>query len=210
MQRIGIGVTTYNRPGCLAMWKYSIARHTFMNNVLIYVAEDTDSDRKGVAYRKNECLRALQDCDHIFLFDDDCYPIKDGWVENFISSGENHLLFLNETHRKISQDDSKAWYHDCGGVFMYFKRDCLDKVGAFNEKFSIWGFEHAEYSNRIHLKGLTKHNYQSLLNTSEFIYSCDYSNPYHNSSIGTEEKIHYFKQNFELYKEPIKELYLPL
>ena len=68
--RVGIGITSYNRPECLKECLEHISKHTFTNNVKIYVATDTDEDRRGVAFRKNECLRSLKNCDYIFLFDD--------------------------------------------------------------------------------------------------------------------------------------------
>ena len=70
MSSIGIGITTYNRPDMLNKCLEHIKKHTFNDNVTIYVADDSN-ERKGVAYRKNECLRALKDCDYVFLFDDD-------------------------------------------------------------------------------------------------------------------------------------------
>jgi glycosyltransferase involved in cell wall biosynthesis len=92
--KIGIGVSTYKRPECLAKCLEQIKKHTDMNNVTLVIATDTDQDRKGIAYRKNECLRALQHCDHIFLFDDDCWPIKDGWVEEIVIIWPRILLII--------------------------------------------------------------------------------------------------------------------
>lgn len=232
--RVGIGVTTYNRPECLAKCLEQIRKNTNMDDVLLYVATDTDADRRGVAYRKNECLRALKDCDHIFLFDDDCYPINDGWVDFFIDSEENHLLFLNESHIKIDNilrfnnvkfkvipgqsynftgiTDSVIYgtYKDCGGVFMYMTNKAVQKVGAFNENFDTWGFEHAEYSCRIALAFNEKHPYKCLTNTNKYLFAEDYSNPNHESSISAFEKQKYFDKNIKLFAKPIKNIYLPL
>lgn len=213
--RIGLGCTTFNRPDCLAKWKEQIAKHTSMDNVLIYIAEDTDMDRKGVAKRKNECLRALKDCDYIFLFDDDCWPINDNWVEFFINSEKKHLLFLNERlHREFAFENNKinscGLYRDCGGVFMYMTKECVHKVGAFNEAFKIWGFEHAEYSQRIYKSGLIKSPYLCLNGTDKYLYSCDYSDTAHRSSISQYEKDVNFKLNKPIFEKPIKNIYLPI
>jgi GT2 family glycosyltransferase len=59
--RIGCGITTFNRPECLKECLEHINKHTFMDNITLYVATDTDEDRRGVAYRKNECLKYLKD-----------------------------------------------------------------------------------------------------------------------------------------------------
>jgi len=214
--RIGIGCTTYNRPECLAKWKEQIAKHTSMDNVLIYIADDS-TERKGVAFRKNECLRALKDCDYIFLFDDDCYPINDSWIGSHIFSDQNHLLYLNESHIKLGifnndyEESSPCnYYRDCGGVFMFMTNKCIKEVGAFNEGFSPWGLEHAEYSKRIKIAGLSDYDYASLCNASKLLYSEDYSNPNHKSSITNEEKNEHFKKNFPLFQKGIERIYIPL
>lgn len=210
--KIGIGCTTYLRPECLVKWKQQIAKYTIMDNVLIYIADDS-IERKGVAYRKNECLRALKDCDYVFLFDDDCYPVNDGWIENFIKHPYGHLLYCNEkSHRLYLEANDTNIFMDCGGVFMFMDKECIEKVGAFNEKFETWGFEHAEYSLRYcKAKGYPlQFAYQSLKNTSEYIYSEDYSNLNHKSSITNEEKDLLFKKNFPIFVKGVEHIYIAL
>jgi len=209
--RIGLGVTSYKRPQMLQKFLANLYENVTYDYVL-HIAQDTDIDRQGVAARKNECLRALKDCDHIFLFDDDCYPIKKGWEEFFIKSGQNHLLFLDDKlHKNWGTASTSSSildvYRDCGGVFMYMTRAAVEKVGAFNEGFKLWGFEHAEYSIRI----LGEHgNYPMLRGTSEYLYSEDYSNPEHVSSISNLEKGRLFRQNYPLFIDGIKTEYIEL
>ena len=83
--KIGIGVTTYNRPGHMALWKKQLYRHAPGNTYEVYVAADSQT-RLGIAARKNECLNTLKNCDYIFLFDDDCFPVKNGWEDYFIDA----------------------------------------------------------------------------------------------------------------------------
>ena len=216
--RIGIGVTTYNRPECLKECLRHIEKHTFLDNVTLYVATDTDEDRKGVAYRKNECLRALKDCDYVFLFDDDCFPIKDGWIEFFTRFKKvKHLLFLDNSHnftalwKHDAGNNPIQIFKDCGGCFMYLTKECIEKVGAFNEKFEMYGFEHAEYSQRIHKARLTPYPYMSMGGDGFYLYSHDYSTPNHKSSITDEEKQKCIKNNWDkFFKSEIKDIYLPL
>lgn len=202
--RIGIGVTTYNRPECLSQCLYHINKHTDRSNVTLHIATDTDQDRKGVAARKNECLRALKECDYIFLFDDDCWPIKEGWIDFF--KGAHYLFLDKEIHQHIWEN----CYRECGGVFMSLTKSMIDKVGAFNEMFDRWGFEHAEYTQRIHKAGFTPHAYLCRENSGDYLYAADYSDPKHISSISNEEKQKYFDLNFPKFKEPIKNIYIPL
>lgn len=218
--KVGIGITSYNRPEMLDKCLKHIYDYSASHQ--LYVAVDTNEDRKGVAYRKNECLIALQNCDHIFLFDDDAWPIDKGWEEFFINSQENHLLYLNDKLHSYYDSEIKykdkgkegvndavvlRYYKDCGGVFMYITKEALSKVGAFNEEFDTWGFEHAEWSIRI----LGQHGkYPMLAGTSEYIYSEDYSNTDHKSSITNEEKNFYFNKNKYIFAKPISTIYRPL
>src|ERR1044071_5616458 len=98
--KIGIGVTTYNRPSHIALWKEQVYKHAPECDYQIYIASDSFV-REGIAFRKNECLKALRNCDYIFLFDDDCFPIKNSWTNYYIDahkiSGQHHFLYLQET-----------------------------------------------------------------------------------------------------------------
>jgi len=205
--KIGIGVTTYKRPRCLAKWKEQVEKTYTNDNVVIYVAEDTVEDRKGVAYRKNECLRALKDCDYVFLFDDDCYPIQAGWIKFFINSGYEHLIYCHpKFHGLKTETDDLLIYNDCGGVFMFMQKSAIERVGGFNEDFGLYGFEHAEYSNRI----LNSRAYPVLKKTEEYIYAEDYSNRKHKSSITKNEKTKLVSSSINIYNKPISNQYIPL
>jgi GT2 family glycosyltransferase len=219
--RVGIGVTTYNRPECLKECLEHIFKHTMsdiylltdydkcvnsltnqhdfdlgknLEQIKIYVADDSN-ERKGVAFRKNECLRALKDCDYVFLFDDDVKIIKDNWIEFFVNSGEKHLLFMNnKLHNKWNLPNGNIFfYKDCGGAFMFFTKEVIEQHGYMDETFGMYGFEHAEYSSRI-LGGHGK--YPMLNGTEKYIYSEDYSNPLHKSSINDKEKSEWIKKNW--------------
>lgn len=253
--KIGIGVTTYNRRECLRRCKGNILTYigykqfeVLSDSVIegslksgdtftLYTATDTDQDRQGVAKRKNECLRALKDCDYVFLFDDDCYPIKDGWIEFFVDThkrtGHHHFLFLNDLHNKKETINyltptipfeggrtkefnaegeclfaSVEIYNDCGGCFMFMTKEAIEKVGAFDEKFTPYGFEHCDWSMRCVDR---KRNFAMLKGTEDYLYAEDYSNPTHKSSITDEEKKKHVRDNWDkFFKEPIKQIYIPL
>jgi GT2 family glycosyltransferase len=214
--RVGIGITTYNRPHNIEECLNNIYEFTDLSNTIIYIATDTDEDRRGIAYRKNECLRALKDCDYIFLLDDDCFPIKHGWTDFFIKKNDKaltrHFLYLNNSHGKTNQHYNSAFvYNNCGGVFMFLDKETLLKVGAFNENYGIYGFEHAEYSNRISLAGFNWMPYLCLKDTDKYLFAHDYSTPNHKSSISDSEKKKHIKNNWnKFFNEPIKNIYLPL
>ncbi len=169
--KIGIGVTTTpNREHLLEEWLIN-----FRNNTKepYHLHVHNDINYRGVAYSKNENLKALKDCDYIFLFDDDCYPINDEWVNFFTSSNEYHTLFLNDSHGLIYWKGSTAYYRDCGGVFMMLTKEVVAKVGAFGD-YGHYGFEHAGYSQRIYKAGFTKAPYQMLRSTDKYLKALDY------------------------------------
>jgi hypothetical protein len=203
----GIGITTYNRPECIKALVDSIYKHTDMSNVLLHI-EDDSIERLGVAKRKNNCLRALKDCSHVFLLDDDVKIIKDGWVEWFIENAkEEHVMFLNPLqHNPFEQNGKFIAHHDCGGVFLFLTKKHIEMVGAFNEKYELWGMEHCDYSMRI--AGCRE--FLMLVGTEDYIYSEDYSNPNHKSSITNEEKDLLFKKNFPKFANGIDKIYIPL
>lgn len=205
--KIGIGITTYNRPEMLQKCLDSIRKHTFMDGVTIYVADDS-IERKGVAYRKNECLRALKNNDYIFLLDDDVEIINDGWIEFFVNSGHEHLLYLDKRlHNYCGKYNGMDIFRDCGGVFMFMTKKAIEKVGAFDEKFELWGMEHCDWSMRWNDK---IREFYMLDGTENYIYSEDYSNPNHKSSITNEEKNLLLKKNFPKFAKGINKIYIPL
>ena len=170
---IGIGVTTTpNRKYLLDAWLINFRKHT-KEPYHLHVHEDINY--RGVAYSKNENLKALKDCDYIFLFDDDCYPIHDEWVNFFTSSNEKHLLFLTESLHGLPDycGSNPLTYRNCGGVFMMLTKEVIEKVGAFGS-YGVYGFEHCGYSQRIYKAGLTKSPYQMLKNTKKYLRALDY------------------------------------
>jgi hypothetical protein len=141
------------------------------------VYDDTIS-KKGVAYAKNQCLEALKDCDYIFLFDDDTFPIQRGWEKLFLEAsnktGQQHFCYLCETSsiRKLKGEEVGV-YNNCAGCLMFFTKRCIDEAGYYNLDFGRYGFEHAELSNRIHKMQLTSDRYICPVNADEYIYSMD-------------------------------------
>ena len=200
---VGIGITTCDRSECLKSCIENIGKHTDMSGVTIYVADDSN-EYKGVAYRKNECLRALKDCDYIFLFDDDCYPIKSDWVDYFIKSGQNHLLYLDGTHTYLKSVGNIDYYKNCGGVFMFLTKECVGICGGFNEQYDRWGLEHAGYSYRIYKSGLIQHPFMQLKSTNNYIYAMDYDKKSnHKSCLTNTEKNIYYNKNLNIFVKEI-------
>lgn len=228
--KIGVGVITYNRPKHLELW--SKIWHEFIGPKIQYFIADDSKDRKGIAYRSNECLKALKDCDYIFLFNDDCFPIKDGWAEFFIeahkASEQHHFLYLKETTSikclsKTGYGDGTGnkfinEYNNCGGCFMFLTKEVIEKVGGFCKDYGYYGFEHAGYSLRIHKAGLTPMGeFLCPEGAGEYIYAMDYDFhlPFnkqvnHSPSMPVRESLAEIEKNQKIFYKDIETVYQAL
>lgn len=187
---VGVGLTTTpNRKHLLDEWLINFRKHT-KEPYHLHIHEDINY--RGVAYSKNENLKALKDCDYIFLFDDDCYPIHDEWVNFFVNKMEvptAHLLYLNDKlHSKILDGHTNGVYRydNCGGVFMALTKHVVNKVGAFGD-YSQYGFEHAGYSQRVHKAKFNYSPYLCAKGTDKYLRALDYEDKIQ-SSVSDEVK----------------------
>ncbi len=204
--KIGIGISTYNR--------YDVFKHTleqinkYSAGCKIVVVDDASNTpvpeatyrftkNVGIAAAKNKCFELLDDCEHIFLFDDDAYPLCEGWYLPYIESKEPHLMYifpdfstsvkLNDTSLLYQNDEIKAYSHP-RGVMCYFKRICLDKVGGMDAVFGKWGWEHPDLSNRIYNAGLTSYKYMDVVGSEKLIYSADEHQKVTSTVLGAERQ----------------------
>lgn len=177
---IGVGVTTLNRRDIFNQCIANIRAHT--PHARIVVVDDgsdvpvTDAYRhstpQGIAAAKNRCLQLLEGCDHVFLFDDDCWPIKPNWWKPYIESPYHHLSHQPHTIRNdilLGYDYFTGRYQpgiatryddhisvDWGaGVMMYMSSHALTTIGGLRKSFGPYGFEHWEYAIRACNAGLT-------------------------------------------------------
>jgi len=215
---IGIGVTTYKRKENLQECLSKINQHTKCSHQL-YVATDSDSDRQGVAKRKNECLRNLKHCEHLFLFDDDCFPINDDYIDFFVDANkqtkEHHFSFcIDKIHNLKSSffcgDYCIEVYEKVGGVFLYLTQSVLQKVGAFGEHYNLYGYEHIGYSMRIFDANLVSDFFTSLAETEKYIYSHDYFTPNFVSTMSAYDKDVISNGNKENFSIDVLQTYKPL
>lgn len=214
MIRIGVGITTRNRPEVLEVALQHHTRFHPFNNpfeqaVVQTVVIDDEStrenttinheiiqrfypkdwyhhwfqQRQGIAKAKNTCLIALGKCDYYFLFDDDCWPKEHGWAEYYIKTakraGVEHLMHLHELGdlKPTNSDELITEFSGCGGVLLFMTRKAVETVGGYRRDFGIYGFEHADYSQRCFRAGL--HNgrgpFIAPTKTRDFIYSVDFN-----------------------------------
>jgi hypothetical protein len=226
---IGIGITTRNRREVFIQAFSHIYNHS--RGCKIVVVDDAsttpvdpnpvNSTEKiaevfrfdtsvGIAAAKNKCFELLEDCEHIFLFDDDTWPLVDSWYQPYIESKEPHLMYifqdfstgtkLNDT-QLLYTDGSIAAYSHPRGCMCYFKRICLERVGGMFTGFGKWGYEHPDLSNRIFNNSLTTFRFMDVVGSNKLIYSLD-----EHEKVGStvpahgEERQHLIRRNKPIYE----------
>lgn len=201
--KIAICITTRNRADvlgkALALHRYNIPP---LNSKIFIVDDNSDTPaqdsmliyddeeyyysptRLGIPGAKNKCLELAMDwgADHIFLFDDDCWPTSTNWYKPYILNKEPHLFYIftnkgNQTKAfgEIGRDEKAGtvWYNHTRGCMLYFERRVIEAVGGFDTVFGDGGYEHTELSDRIHSAGFTSHPYQDVIGSSNLIHSAD-------------------------------------
>lgn len=191
---IGVAITTLNRRekalAAVAHWKALMPP----GSRLVIVDDGSDEpfpdidgattirhrQRMGVAYAKNTSIAALDGIEHLFLADDDVWPIRDDWWEPYVNSPEPHLSYqwttpgrrntpYDEAHR-----DSQHWSIKFPrGVLLYLHRSVIDTAGGMDIAYGGGLGEHVEYANRIHAAGLTRWPYADVVGSDQLWHAED-------------------------------------
>lgn len=156
---IGVAISTHARPYVLAEALGHWALH--MPDILVV---NHDVNGKGVAVTKNRGLAALMDagCDHLFLADDDIWPVSPNWADLYVADDEPHLMHCWGKSRYLSTDGPHTVWRHPRGVLLYVERRVVDEIGGMRTEFGRWGGEHVEWSRRIHHAGFTTYRYADL------------------------------------------------
>lgn len=196
--RVGIAITTHQRPEVL---KRAIDQHMkhLPAGALVVVVDDGSSpaavvpsgvqllrhDKSlGIVASKNASLSVLMEagCEHLFLWDDDAWPIADDWHQPYIESHEPHLAyqFLDLAGRNklndlavLYRDERHVAYTGQRGVMLYYHRSAIEKVGGFDSVYGRGMYEHSDLALRIHNAGLTTWAYADVTGSEKLIHSLD-------------------------------------
>lgn len=174
---IGVGVSSIDEE------KYSLFLENLDANTSNYKFASA-RNIKGVRKAKNQLLYELRECDEIYLFDDDCYPIKPGWTDfmsRAFSTGQNHFQYnTSEIHGKMTIINGPVPLlvtYNSGGVFLAFTKKVLEVAGYMRPEYQGYGWEHLGYSQRIFRHGLTINPYICPVGLDEFLHAEDYVRP---------------------------------
>ena len=174
--RLGIGITTYNRESVLAQTLDRVQRHTTHLDTIVAVVDDGSTDgtldmlrarqvlavtgrNTGVAWNKNRALfllLELQRCDVVILLEDDAYPNRDGWQNEWIGAA------LRWGHVNVAADWLREHFISGTGTLedpivsqrltaqcAVFSREAIMFGGYFDTRFRGYGHEHVEHSWRL-------------------------------------------------------------
>lgn len=131
-------------------------------------------ERQGISVVKNKCIQICYEsgADHMFLFDDDTYPIADNWWLPYVESGLEHAMYCIGSGRDAGK---YKYHHTPNGCMLYFTRKCIDTVGGFDTNYKN-KYEHTDLSRRIYNAGLTPAPYIDVIGSDELIYCMDQDN----------------------------------
>lgn len=217
MSKIGVGITTTDkRPKHRDYW-FKLLESGLFEGMKIYFAHNHTS----VAEAKNDCLRSLSDCDYVFLFDDDTFPFQHDWADFFIKhsieSGNQHFSYLRSVHhiRLAKTVGSIGVYNNSAGCMMFMTKACINAVGGYDERFKTYGYEHVNYSDRIHKSGATGSRNVCPIGAEEYVYSMDMDawkefDFIHHPTLSPDVMYKSVGDNHKVFTETEPTIYLPL
>jgi GT2 family glycosyltransferase len=196
--RIGIAISTHNRAKVLKSPLEQHLKH-LPAGALVVVVDDGSKQAAtvpdgvqlirheqslGIVATKNASLKELMDagCEHLFLWDDDAWPVTNDWHKPYIESPEPHLAyqFLDLAGPKklkdlaiLHRDERHIAYTAQRGVMLYYQRSVIEKVGGFDPIYVRGMYEHSDLALRIHNAGLTTWAFADVTGSDRLIYSLD-------------------------------------
>jgi len=130
----------------------------------------------NIARNRNRALSHVQTCDYVFLFEDDIYPFNPAWIDGYVHALDSfhHCMYLP----KIMWPDQAPFgttpdglhiskSRDCGGIMLGFTGEMIKNIGGFDYNFGIYGFEHADLTERANVSVNRKSNIYLTIDEAE-------------------------------------------
>lgn len=208
--KVGVGVITM---GVRPLQDYKLADGSLFRL-------HTDTERKGPSHARNQVLKALLDdgCDMLFVFDDDCYPTRQGWeayfIQQHLKTGIHFFGLPDIFNAGMNGADGEVIYWN--GVlvqFAMYTRKLLIDVGFYNTRYARYGHEDTGYTFRALRSGLAgnKTGFPSPIRTMGFIHSQDVYGEASLQNLTLEEKGAYIEINQPILDEELsgEQIYYP-
>lgn len=199
--KVGVGVIT---TGIRTLKDYKLEEGV---DFFVY----TDTDKNGPAYARNRVLEHFDGYDYVFLFDDDCYPTRSGYIEYFINFSEDYgvnFMALPEPFGNPYEsfvDEMLLWKNSLG-CFTFQTKLALETVGGYNEAYVKYGYEDSYrnhlMTNKTNMSGFSEYNVFPLKGLM-YIHSEDvfHENPAPN--VSQEDKDFWVAINFHVYNHDL-------
>jgi hypothetical protein len=182
---IGIGITTCGRRDVL---NYTLEYHRkfLPDSAKIFISEDCSESggelvrgvhyytyhhsKLGIGANKNHLFDVMKGCDHIFQFDDDCYPIKEGWHLKFLHAHRVHpkqkvILYMSGEHERLAEYEKLDKYIRSSGVFQSMTK-------PFKAPNLTWLMDITWYRN-MKKYGLIPMGFVTIKNASDYLRAFD-------------------------------------
>jgi hypothetical protein len=181
---IGIGLISYNRAAAATDVAESIAKtldHDKYDYKLVCSLDQPDATgyervgqimtllphkNVGISINKSIAMMHLQNCDHLFLFEDDFKPVKKGWDTLYLNvHRETDIGLFNYCPQWVSDSEKRpkkiirvpsgtvVFEYTHVAQIMSITRRTLTKVGALDPAYIGYGYEHCDYTRRCILAG---------------------------------------------------------
>lgn len=179
--KIGVAISTHNRRD-IADHSIEKWRQLLPNGAKLVIVDDASAipypgadyrfERQvGISVTKNKCLQLLEGYDHVFICDDDIYPLDPNWATWYTHSNLQHACYIFDRKLLWAEPDYKA-YELPRGCLLYFTKRCIEKAGGFDTNFTSM-YEHANLSQRIFNMKLTPAPYIDIPYSKGLFYSHD-------------------------------------
>lgn len=204
--KIGIGVITSGQRDL----RPEYTRHAPSGSVFVaYV----DKEKRGAAYCRNEVIKSLADAGvtHFFIMDDDVWPLRHDYTQRIIEEASRNNVGMVGMPHVLSGSELRGTAGNSvvhAGVstsFCYFTKECLEKVGYFDERYGMYAPEDSDFAWRCAVNGFTGSNgFLVPAFLTCIIYSQDMIDGFTNSTFSEEDKKVVFEQGKALLEEKIK------
>lgn len=197
--KVGVAITTHNRPDVLATTLQHWRDHTPADIPIIVVDDGSATpvtaegvtvvrheSPRGIAGAKNRSLAELMTLgvEHLFLVDDDFWPTTDNWWQPYVEAPYLSMCYLFEDidARGNHITGKPATLYEDGqvralakprGCLLYVQRHVVDTIGGFRLDFGRWGGEHEEFQNRAWSAGLVPFPFMDVCGAENIWYSMD-------------------------------------
>lgn len=188
----------------------------YPNLEIIVVHDDSDSPR-GIAKTKNICIDRLleTDCEHLFIADDDIYPITSNGLEMYAKSPYKHMSFSFEkdyTGNRYSSDvfiksvvNGHNIFNSPNGCLLYCHRSVLESGIRYDENYGVWGKEHMDFSVQVRKSGLTPYYFIDVKDSDKHFYSHDQKGTVE-SSVPEDVRVSLIKKNTDYFNKKYNKL----